>query len=129
VRSCFAIIAGFCAILAAWKYPYQEGFNFYYVFAIVALFVIIVGGIVSRIIKFFYLNIFDRFVGLVFNVAVWLIVLVNVIIPTLINGTYGLEEQKHVVYTYASDMIKSKVSMFKEYVPRFLEKKFIEHKK
>ncbi|MDR1417697.1 MAG: CvpA family protein [Endomicrobium sp.] len=129
IRSCFAVIAGFCAILAAWKYPYQEGFNFYYIFIIVALFVIIVGGIVSRIIKFFYLNTIDRLGGLIVNILVWLIVSVNVIIPTMISGTHGLEEQKYVVYTYVSTIMKSKVHMFEDYVPSFLAKKFIKHEK
>jgi uncharacterized membrane protein required for colicin V production len=125
VKSCFAVIAGFCAILAGWKYPYQEGLNFYYVFIIVALFVIIVGGIISRMIKFFYLSIFDRVGGLILSILVWLIVSVNVIIPTMISGTYGLEAQKHVVYTYVSTIMKSKISMFKNYVPRFLEKNLL----
>jgi uncharacterized membrane protein required for colicin V production len=129
VRSCFAVVAGFCAILAARKYPYQEGFNFYYVFSIVALFVIIVEGIISRTIKFFYLNIFDRLGGVIFSVLIWLIVSVNVVIPIMISRTYGLEEQKHVVYAYVSNIMKSKIFMFEDYMPTFLEKKFIEHEK
>jgi uncharacterized membrane protein required for colicin V production len=128
VRSCFAVLAGFCAILAASKYFYQEGPNFYYIFVIVALFIIIIGGIIFRVIKFFYLNFLDRLGGLVLSVLVWLIVSVNIIIPIMISGTYRLEEQNHAVYTYISKLMKSKFSMFENYVPDFLEKKFIEHK-
>ena len=128
VRSCFAVLAGFCAILAASKYLYQKSLNFYYIFIIVALFIIIIGGIISRVIKLFYLNILDRLCGLMLSVVVWLIISVNIIIPIMISGTYGLEEQNHVVYTYISKLMKSKFSMLEDYVPDFLEKKFIEHK-
>ncbi|MDR2067226.1 MAG: hypothetical protein LBP57_05340 [Endomicrobium sp.] len=128
VRVCFAVLAGFCAILAASKYPYQKQFNFYYVFVVVALFLVVIGGVVLRIIKFFYLNILDRFGGLIVSVLVWLVVSVKIVIPTMISGTYGLEKQKHVLYTYISNTIKAKFPIFEDYVPGFLEKKFIEHK-
>ncbi|MDR1523085.1 MAG: hypothetical protein LBS29_03960 [Endomicrobium sp.] len=128
VRSCFAVLAGFCSIVAASKYLYQEGLNFYYIFIIVALFIIVIGGIVFRLIRFFYLNILDRLCGLILSVLVWLIVSVNIIIPIIISGTSGLEKQNHGVYTYISTVMKSKFPILEEYVPDFLEKKFIEHK-
>jgi uncharacterized membrane protein required for colicin V production len=82
-RTFFAVLAGFLAIFAASKYPHQEGLNFYLVFAITALLVIMSGGFTLRLISFFYLNILDRIGGAVLSACVWLIVSVNIIIPAV----------------------------------------------
>ena len=123
-RTFFAILAGLVAVFVASKYPYQEGLNFYIIFAITALFIIMLGGFILRIISFFYLNILDRIGGAVLSVCVWLIVAINVIIPTMLHGTYILDESTHTIYTIISHTMQAKIPMFKEYVLSSLEKKY-----
>jgi uncharacterized membrane protein required for colicin V production len=118
-RTFFAVLAGFLAIFAAYKYPHQEGLNFYLVFAITALLVIMSGGFMLRLISFFYLNILDRVGGAVLSVCVWLIVSVNIIIPTVFCGTYVSYGQSYV-YKTVSRIIQSEVPLFKDYVPQLL---------
>ncbi len=119
-RTFFAVLAGFLAIFAASKYPHQEGLNFYLVFAITALLVIMSGGFTLRLISFFYLNILDRIGGAVLSACVWLIVSVNIIIPAVF-GTYVSHGQSHICVT-VSRIIQSKIPVFRNYVPQFLGK-------
>lgn len=126
-RSFFAVIAGFLSILAASKYPYQDGINFYLVFVITALFVMIAGGFVLRLVNFFYLKIVDRAGGAILSVVVWIVVSVNVIIPTLTHGTHALDgPAQNTVYTTISKTMHKNIPLFKDYVPPSLEQKVLE---
>jgi uncharacterized membrane protein required for colicin V production len=121
IRTFFAVLAGFLAIFAADKYPYHEGLNFYLVFVITALLIIMVGSFTLRLISFFYLNILDRICGAALSVCVWLIVSVNIIIPAVFCGTYITYGQSYI-YKTVSRIIQSDVSVFKDYVPQSFEK-------
>jgi uncharacterized membrane protein required for colicin V production len=118
-RTFFAVLAGFLAVFAASKYPHQEGLNFYLVFAITALLVIMVGGFTLRLISFFYLNILDRIGGAALSACVWLIVSVNIIVPTVFCGTYMSCDQSYI-YKTVSRIMQSEVPVFKDYVPQSL---------
>ena len=99
------------------------------VFAMTALFVIIVGGFTLRLISFFYLNILDKLGGAVLSVCIWLIVSVNIIIPTVIYGNHASGGTSHTIYETVSRIMQSKIPVFKDYVPRLLERKIMERQK
>jgi uncharacterized membrane protein required for colicin V production len=118
-RTFFAVLAGFLAVFVANKYPYQEGLNFYLIFTITALLVIMSGGFTLRLISFFYLNILDRIGGAALSACVWLVVSVNIIIPAVFCGTCMSYEQSYI-YKTVSRVMKSEVPVFKDYVSRSL---------
>jgi uncharacterized membrane protein required for colicin V production len=118
-RTFFAVLAGFLSIFAAVKYPHQEGLNFYLVFAITALLVIMSGGFTLRLISFFYLNILDRIGGAALSACVWLIISVNIIIPAVFCGTCVSYGQSYT-YKTVSRIIQSEVPVFRDYVPQSL---------
>ena len=120
-RTFFAVLAGFIAIFASNKYPYQEGMNVYLIFSISAVFIIMVGAFTLRIIKFFYLNIFDRIGGAFLSLCVWLIVLINVIIPSLASRTQ-FDESNSYIYSVIAQTMQLKIPIFKDYIPLFLAK-------
>ncbi|MCL2484952.1 MAG: CvpA family protein [Endomicrobia bacterium] len=129
-RSFFAVLTGFLAILAASKYPYQEGINFYLIFVITALAVMLVGGFILRLVNFFYMNIIDKAGGAILSAAVWIIVAVNVLVPTLTHGTHALDEPaQNSVYKTISNKMQSHISVFKDYVPPVLERKAMERQR
>ena len=128
-RSFFAVLSGFLAIFAANKYPYHDGINTYLVFIITALFVIMVGAFILRIIHFFYMNIVDKTGGAVLSVLVWLIVCVNVVVPTLTHGTHALDGSTHTLYKTISRSMQTNIPLFRDYVPVQLEQKALESRR
>ena len=128
VRSSFAALAGFMAIFAASKYPYQEGINFWLVFAISALIVIMLGGLVLRLVRFFFMNPFDKACGAILSVAVWTTVAVALVIPTLTHGTRAFDGSDGFLYRTLSQTIRKNVPVLKDYVPPYLEKKVLRKK-
>jgi uncharacterized membrane protein len=130
IKTFFTVLAGFLAIFTANKYPYQEGLNFYLIFVIIALFIIMLGNFTLRFISFFYLNILDKAAGMILSICVWLIISVNIIIPavTYTYDEHTLYAQKHTIYKNISNVIQSKIPVFKNYVPRLLEKSDITKK-
>ena len=125
-RTFFAVLAGFLSIFAASRYPYQEGINYYLIFVITALFVMMIGGFVLRMVKFFFMNPVDKVGGAVLGVFVWLIVCINVVIPTLTHGTNALEGPKqNTVYKTISKTMHSNIPLFRDYVPPLLEKRVL----
>jgi uncharacterized membrane protein required for colicin V production len=122
-RTFFAAFAGFMSIFAASKYPYQEGLNFYIIFLITALFITMLGAFTLRVIKFFYLNILDRLGGMILSVFIWLIVSVNIIIPTIAGDEQVLYGSKYKIYSSISNIIQSKIPIFKDYIPKLIERK------
>jgi uncharacterized membrane protein required for colicin V production len=127
-RTFFAVLAGFLAVFAASKYPYQEGLNFYLIFAITALLVIMSGGFTLRLISFFYLNILDRIGGAVLSACTWLVVSVNIIIPSVFCGTCVAYGQSYM-YMVVSRVMQSEASVFKDYVPQSLLRIIMECRK
>ncbi|MDR3071797.1 MAG: hypothetical protein LBU29_04320 [Endomicrobium sp.] len=81
----FAVLAGFMAVFAATKYPYQEGLNFYLVFVITGLFVSMLGRVALKLVGLLCLSILDRIGGVILSTCVWLIVSVSVVVPTIIR--------------------------------------------
>jgi hypothetical protein len=120
-RSFFAALAGFIAILAANKYPYQEGMNSYLIFLIAAVFVIMIGAFTLRVINFFYLNILDRVGGMLLSVCVWLVVFIYVVTPTIVSWAQ-IDVRNSYVYYVIINTIHSKTPIFRDYIPSFLEK-------
>jgi uncharacterized membrane protein required for colicin V production len=124
-RSFFALASGFLAVYAASKYPYQEGINYWLVFVIAALFVALAGGFVLRLVKFFFMNPFDKAGGAILSVCVWIIVCVNVLIPTLTHGTRALDGSGKTLYKTLSKTIQTNAPLLKDYVPPYLEEKVL----
>ncbi|AKL98611.1 hypothetical protein [Endomicrobium proavitum] len=121
-RSFFAALAGFAAMLAANMYPYKEGVNAYFVFLIAALFVILAGGFILRLVQFFYMNLVDKTCGAALGVLIWVIVAVNVVVPTLTQNLASSEgSQGTLIYKNISAGMHKKLPEFKNYIPPFLE--------
>jgi uncharacterized membrane protein required for colicin V production len=122
-RTFFSILSGFVAIVAANKYPDNYGVNFYLVFSIAALFVIMLGSFTVKIVNFFYLNLLDKLLGAFLSVAVWCIIAVNVVVPTMTNASSVFDRtEKSVAYNFLCKEIHSKFPTFRNYVPSFLDK-------
>lgn len=83
IRSFFAVIAGFTAIILAENYPYQIGINYYLVFCVSAASVYITGLFALRLADFMFLSVFDKLTGAVFGVLLWFIVSANFVIPSI----------------------------------------------
>jgi cytochrome b subunit of formate dehydrogenase len=129
-RSFFAVFAGFLSIFAASKYPYQEGINFWLIFVITVLAVMLVSGFVLRLVNFFYMNIADKTGGAVLSALVWIVVAVNVLVPTLTHGTHALDgSARNTVYKTISNKMHKHISIFKDYVPPALERKALERQR
>jgi hypothetical protein len=120
-RTFFAVIAGFIAILAANKYPYQEGMNSYLIFLIASVFVIMIGAFTVRVINFFYLNILDRIGGMLLSVCVWLVAFIYVVIPIIVSWQQ-IDVRNSYLYSVIINTMHSKTPIFKDYIPPFLEK-------
>jgi hypothetical protein len=120
-RTFFVVLAGFIAIFAADKYPYQEGMNNYLIFSIAAVFIIMVGAFTLRIINFFYLNIFDKIGGAFLSACIWTIIFINILIPSL-NGCFSYDLSNSYVYVSAK-ALELKMPFFKDYEMPFLRKK------
>ncbi|MDR3112034.1 MAG: CvpA family protein [Elusimicrobiota bacterium] len=123
-RTFFAVLTGFAATLAAHKYPDNDGLNFYVVFAITALFIILIGAFTIRVIHFFYLNLLDKLLGAAFSVCVWFLIAINIVTPSLTSVPNSFTKIKDtVVYMNISKIIHSKVPSFKGYVPGFIKER------
>jgi uncharacterized membrane protein required for colicin V production len=125
-RSSFSVLAGFLAIYFANKYPYQDGVNAYIIFFIATLVIFILGAFVLRLVYFFYMNIVDKVGGMVLNIAVWLIISINVLVPTLTYGTAVLEGSTYSLYRVISEQMHLRIPVFKDYVPSALGKVAVE---
>ncbi|MDR2191435.1 MAG: hypothetical protein LBO62_00940 [Endomicrobium sp.] len=125
-RSFFAAFSGFAAVFAASRYPYQEGINFWLIFVISALIIIMICGFVLRLVNFFFMKPFDKAGGAVLSVLVWIVVSVNVIVPTLTHGTRALDGSGNTLYKTFSRTIRKNVPILKDYIPPYLEKKVLQ---
>ncbi|MDR0486570.1 MAG: hypothetical protein LBH29_07625 [Elusimicrobiota bacterium] len=125
-RSFFAVFTGFVSMYAAGKYPYQEGLNFYLIFFISVIVCFILGALALRLVRFFYMNVIDKAGGALLNAAVWLIISINVLVPTLTYGTAVLEGSTYSVYRVLSEQMHLRIPIFKNYVPSVLGKMAVE---
>ncbi|MDR1196579.1 MAG: CvpA family protein [Endomicrobium sp.] len=124
-RSFFAVLAGFVSIMAAEKYPYQSGINYYLIFAICALVFYMAGAFILRAVRFFYMNLIDKAGGAVLSVLVWFVVCINVVVPTLTYGTNALDGSARSFYKTVSASMRKNIPFLKDYVPASLENKVI----
>ena len=116
-RIFFVIFAGFLAIFVVNKYSRLEGLNLCLIFVVTALFIIVMGCFIKRLINFLYMNFLDKISGLVLNICIWLILYINIIIPTLmVNKNYSLDISNGKVYKTVSYFMKSKIPILKDYV-------------
>ena len=124
-RSFFAALAGFVSILAAEKYPYHAGINYYLIFTICALVFYMAGAFTLRAVRFFYMNLIDKIGGAALSALVWIVVCINVVIPTLTHGTHALDGSAQSFYKTISASMHQNIPFFTDYVPASLENKVI----
>lgn len=121
IKSFFAVSAGFLAVVLAEQYPYQIGINYYFVFAAVALIVFLIGLFIFRVVKFFYLSIFDKFAGACLGFFIWFVLSANFVIPIFNNSVEKFEDK---TTSYISSLSKETLPVFDKYIPNFvLDKK------
>lgn len=124
IKSFFAVSAGFLAIILAENYPYQAGINYYFVFAAVALIIFLIGLFIFRIVKFFYLSIFDKLAGACLGIFIWFVLSANVVIPVFNTSVEKIEDK---TTTYISNLSKETLPVFGKYVPKFIFDKKLNH--
>ena len=117
IKSFFAVAAGFFAIILAENYPYQFGINYYFVFAAVALIIFLIGLFIFRVVKFFYLSIFDKLAGACLGLFIWFVLSANVVIPTFNTSVEKIETK---TTSYISNLSKELLPSFGKYVPTFV---------
>ena len=83
------------------------------------------GAFVLRVVKFFYMNLIDKAGGAVLSVLVWLVVCVNVVVPTLTYGTQALGGSERSFYKTVSASMQKNMPFIKAYVPAVLENRVI----
>ena len=89
IRSFFAFCAGFISILLAQNYPEQAGINYYLIFVVTAIVIYLVGLFFVRVVKLFYLTLFDKFAGIVLSVCICFMLTANFVLPQIRKYTNG----------------------------------------
>ena len=114
IRSFFAVMSGFVAIILAKNYPHQVGINYYLIFCVSAVSIYITGLFVLRFVNFIFLSFFDKCVGACLGILIWIVLSANCIIPSVINGNKKLETK----------IVKTVSSISHKIFPSFGEYKF-----
>ena len=127
IKSFFAVVSGFFAIILAENYPYQVGINYYFVFVAVALIIFLVGIFIFKIVKFLYLSIFDKLAGACLGFFLWLILSVNVIIPSLDVYANQIQSKIEKTTSIISKLSKVTLRIFGKYIPSFIDNKKIKN--
>lgn len=122
IKSFFAVVAGFFALILAQSYPYQVGINYYFVFVAVAVIIFLVGIFVFKIAKFLYLSLFDKLAGACLGIFLWFILSANVIIPS-IDACVNKIETKVKNVPVVSNLSKISCPAFGKYIPSFIADK------
>ena len=91
IRSFFAFCAGFISILLAQNYPVQDGINCYLIFTVSAVVIYLVGLFFVRVVKLFYLTLFDKFAGIVLSVCICFVFTANFVLPQIKKHTNGAQ--------------------------------------
>lgn len=89
IRSFFAFCAGFISILLAQNYPVQAGINYYLIFVVSAIVIYLAGLFIVRVVKLFYLSLFDKFAGIVLSFCICFMLTVNFVLPQINKKTNG----------------------------------------
>lgn len=129
IKSFFAVTAGFFAIILAENYPYQIGINYYLVFAVTAFFIVLIGLLIFKIVKFLYLSIFDKIAGACLGFFVWFIISANFVIPVLNKSADTAETVTTKTSSYLSDFSSKTFPVFGQYIPKFIFDKKLKHSK
>ena len=90
IRSLFAFAAGIISITLAKNYPMQEGINFYLVFFVSAIVVYLAGLFIVRVLKLFYLTLFDKYAGIILSICICFMFTVNFVLPQIAKHTNGI---------------------------------------
>ena len=127
IKSFFAVVSGFFAIVLAESYPNQVGINYYFVFVAVALIIFLVGIFIFKIVKFLYLSIFDKLAGACLGFFLWLILSANVIIPSLDVYANQIQSKIEKTTSIISKLSKVTLPIFGKYIPSFIDNKKIKN--
>ena len=127
IKSFFAVVSGFFAIVLAENYPYQVGINYYFIFVAVALTIFLVGIFIFKIFKFLYLSIFDKLAGACFGFFLWFILSANVIIPSLDVYANQIQSKIEKTTSIISKLSKVTLPIFGKYIPSFIDNKKIKN--
>ena len=127
IKSFFAVVSGFFAIILAENYPYQVGINYYFVFVAVAIIIFLVGIFIFKIVKFLYLSIFDKLAGACLGFFLWLILSANVIIPSLDVYANQIQSKIEKTTSIISKLSKVTLPIFGKYIPSFIDNKKIKN--
>ncbi len=127
IKSFFAVVSGFFAIILAENYPYQVGINYYFVFVAVAIIIFLVGVFIFKIVKFLYLSIFDKLAGACFGFFLWFILSANVIIPSLDVYANQIQSKIEKTTSIISKLSKVTLPIFGKYIPSFIDNKKIKN--
>ena len=127
IKSFFAVVSGFFAIVLAESYPNQVGINYYFVFVAVAIIIFLVGIFIFKIVKFLYLSIFDKLAGACLGFFLWLILSVNVIIPSLDVYANQIQSKIEKTTSIISKLSKVTLPIFGKYIPSFIDNKKIKN--
>ena len=127
IKSFFAVVSGFFAIVLAESYPYQVGINDYFVFVAVALIIFLVGIFVFKIVKFLYLSIFDKLAGACLGFFLWFILSANVVIPSLDVYVNQIQSKIEKTTSIISELSKITCPAFGKYIPSFINNKKIKN--
>ncbi|MDR1928532.1 MAG: hypothetical protein LBQ07_00340 [Endomicrobium sp.] len=121
-RVFFSVFAGFISIVIIFKYVFQEGSNFFLIFTIVLLSVVLIYSFISKTVNFFHLNILDRFGGMLLGLFIWFILFVNIVVPTVNYKGFLLNKLVYTtVHTFIDDIIYSKISVIYDYIIQLFE--------
>jgi uncharacterized membrane protein required for colicin V production len=85
IASVFYVLSGFAGMWAAQKFSAQLNMDFYLVFGIVALAVILTGFFTGKILKALFLGTIDRIVGAVLGMCLGLVIAALVVFPATKN--------------------------------------------
>lgn len=127
IKSFFAVVSGFFAIILAENYPYQVGINYYFVFVAVAIIIFLVGVFVFKVVKFLYLSIFDKLAGACLGFFLWFILSANVIIPSLDVYANQIQSKIEKTTSIISKLSKITLPIFGKYIPSFIDNKKIKN--
>ena len=127
IKSFFAVVSGFFAIILAENYPYQVGINYYFVFVAVAIIIFLVGIFIFKIVKFLYLSIFDKLAGACLGFFLWFILSANVVIPSLDVYANQIQSKIEKTTSIISKLSKITLPIFGKYIPSFIDNKKIKN--
>ena len=89
--------------------------------------IFLVGIFIFKIVKFLYLSIFDKLAGACLGFFLWLILSVNVIIPSLDVYANQIQSKIEKTTSIISKLSKVTLPIFGKYIPSFIDNKKIKN--